>query len=283
MKTTTLSVGAWQVQALRSPLPGAPRLVMNAPWPCTLASFERLWPRLSAHFDLTAVDLPGFGASPLSPETMRPRAMADFWEALLDTVAPEGAHVVAMDVGVPAALAYAARRPSKLLSLTLSDGPGSASPILEPGLQRMVDSSFFRWLYALSPGLFVRLAAKNGYQRSAPESAALDDAVAAHRRPGMLRHTLGYLASYPEELPAIDASLDAVQVPTLLLWGERDVFVLPENAERIAARLPDARVVRLKEAGHFSHDDDVEGYAAALEAFVREREAATTPAGRAGS
>ena len=50
----------------------------------------------------------------------------------------------------------------------------------------------------------------------------------------------------------------------------------PENAERIAARVADARVVRLPEAGHFSHDDDPEGFAQALREFVDEVEGRKT-------
>lgn len=274
METTTISVGPWKVSAARAPRPGAPRLVLTAPWPLTLSSFERIWPLLTPHFDVTAVDLPGFGTSPMAPDRMRPRAMADALEQILAVVAPEGAHLVATDVGVPAGLALAAKRGGQLRSLTLSDGPGTAQPILQPGLRRMVDSGLFRWLYSLSPATFVRLAAKDGYQRMAPPS--LDEAVAAHRRPGMLRQTLRYLASYPEELPAVEAAHGDVDVPTLLLWGERDVFVPPENADLIAANLADARVVRLPEAGHFSHDDDPEGFAEALRDFVKEVEGRTT-------
>ncbi|MGF1467398.1 MAG: alpha/beta fold hydrolase [Sandaracinaceae bacterium] len=268
MKTTTITVGRWQVEAARAPRPGAPKLILTAPWPLTLHTFERIWPRLISRFDVTAVDLPGFGGSAQAPETMTPSAMADFLEALLEEVAPEGAHLVATDVGVPAALVYAARRPAGLRSLTLSDGPGTAAPVLQPGLERMVKSPFVRWLLSLSPRTFVRIAARDGYQHSNIAADALDHAVRSHGREGRLRKTLGFLGSYPEELPALDAKLGSVEVPTLLLWGERDVFVPPENAERIAARLGDVRVVRLPEAGHFSHDDDVEGYADNLLSFV---------------
>lgn len=268
MNSTTISVGPWELNAARAPLSGAPSLVLTSPWPWTLRTFERIWPRLTPHFDVTVVDLPGFGASPLAPELMRPRAMADVIEALLREVAPNGAHLVASDVGVPAALAYAARDGSLLKSLTLSDGPGTANPSLSPELRRAVSSRLVRWLYALTPGLFVRLSAKNGYQRSEPGAAALDEAIAAHSRPAMLRHTLEYLASYPEELPAIEAQLGDIDVPTLLLWGERDLFVPPENAVRIAARIHGASIVRLAAAGHYSHDDDVDGYTGEMLRFI---------------
>lgn len=274
MDTTTITLrhanqAPLKLNAASAPKSGAPKLILTAPWPLTLRSFETLWPLLTANFDVLAVDLPGFGDSPEGLETMSPLAMADVLERLLAQHAPGGAHLIATDVGVPAALAYAARDPKQLLTLTLSDGPGTAAPILQPGLRRMVDSAFFRWLYALSPKAFVQIAAKEGYKRAKPSH--LEEAISAHRRPGMLRNTLRYLAAYPEALPQIDKALSSLEVPTLLLWGDSDVFVPPENAELIAARIDNSRVVRLTGAGHFAHEDDPRGFADAVARFVEKQ------------
>lgn len=46
------------------------------------------------------------------------------------------------------------------------------------------------------------------------------------------------------------SDLAALTMPALLLWGEADVFSPPDQGERLAALLPDARFVRLEACGH---------------------------------
>ena len=45
-------------------------------------------------------------------------------------------------------------------------------------------------------------------------------------------------------------------LPALIVWGERDPWFRPEFAERYAARLPDATVRRIPDAGHWPWRDD---------------------------
>src|SRR5207245_11614192 len=42
----------------------------------------------------------------------------------------------------------------------------------------------------------------------------------------------------------------ALTVPTLFLWGERDAFGRPEEGEAIAARNANLRLIRIPGAGH---------------------------------
>ncbi len=105
----------------------------------------------------------------------------------------------------------------------------------------MVRSRAFRWLFAASPWMFVKTAVRNGYRRRAPAPAQLADYIAACRTPRLLASTLAFLATYPAELPAIDAGLAAMSVPTLLLWGGGDVYVPPSNATRCTRACRTAR------------------------------------------
>jgi epoxide hydrolase 4 len=60
-----------------------------------------------------------------------------------------------------------------------------------------------------------------------------------------------------------------VDLPTLVIWGERDFVLRPELADPPAARVPDARVVRVPEAGHWVQLDDPELVNRELLAFLR--------------
>jgi epoxide hydrolase 4 len=60
----------------------------------------------------------------------------------------------------------------------------------------------------------------------------------------------------------------SVDVPTLVIWGEQDFVLGPELADPPAALVPDARVVRVEDAGHWVHLDAAELVNAELLAFL---------------
>ena len=63
---------------------------------------------------------------------------------------------------------------------------------------------------------------------------------------------------------------DVVTVPTLVLWGERDSFLLPVLAEWQRVHAPGALVRRFPAAGHGVHGDEPEAVNDALIRFLRE-------------
>jgi pimeloyl-ACP methyl ester carboxylesterase len=60
----------------------------------------------------------------------------------------------------------------------------------------------------------------------------------------------------------------ALKVPTVFLWGERDAFMPPDVAEPIAARNPNLRVIRVPDAGHLPWIDDPERVVDEIEHFL---------------
>ncbi len=57
-------------------------------------------------------------------------------------------------------------------------------------------------------------------------------------------------------------------VPTLIVWGDRDAFVSRKDQERLAAVIPDSRLVIYEGAGHAVHWEQPERVAADIVAFV---------------
>jgi pimeloyl-ACP methyl ester carboxylesterase len=68
-------------------------------------------------------------------------------------------------------------------------------------------------------------------------------------------------------------ALRRLNLPVLVMVGDRDVFVPARNSEFIAAQVPQARLVRLAGAAHEFTDDHPEASAAAVDAFLGEIEA----------
>lgn len=72
----------------------------------------------------------------------------------------------------------------------------------------------------------------------------------------------GLLAAIP---PTETGTLAA---PTLIVWGDRDALVPRVDQEKLAAAIPDSRLVIYKNAGHVVHWEQPERVAADIVAFV---------------
>ena len=88
--------------------------------------------------------------------------------------------------------------------------------------------------------------------------------VQAWSQPGALNAALNYYRAgtlfppLPGEppLPALDESALLVRAPTLVLWGERDRYLLPGCAQGLERVVPDVRVQRFANASHWiAHEE----------------------------
>jgi pimeloyl-ACP methyl ester carboxylesterase len=67
-----------------------------------------------------------------------------------------------------------------------------------------------------------------------------------------LRNLACFDESHTDE---IEERLDEIDVPVLILWGERDAWLDPAISDRIAKRIRTAQRVIVPDAGHFSMED----------------------------
>jgi pimeloyl-ACP methyl ester carboxylesterase len=63
--------------------------------------------------------------------------------------------------------------------------------------------------------------------------------------------------------------ISAIANPTLVMWGEEDLLVPVEDAQKFAASIPDARVRVYSGVGHMPMEEAPERSAADLRAFLR--------------
>jgi haloalkane dehalogenase len=201
-----------------------------------------------------APDLPGFGDSPPDPPGTWERhveAVERFRRKLgLDRVA-----LLVHDWGGLIGLRWACEHPEAVAALVLSntgffpDGKwhGMARALRTPEegerlVEAMNPEGFAQMLAAVSRGIDSTVAAE--YWKTFESEAG---------RRGILEL---YRSGDFEKLESYDGQLSRLGVPTLLLWGENDVFAPVAGAHRFKREIPEAKLVVIEGAGHFVYADE---------------------------
>jgi epoxide hydrolase 4 len=261
-----------------------------------LHGFPELWyswraqlPALAERTRAVAVDLRGYNLTEPAPERgaqrypygyALPRLVADA-AALIEALGTERARVVGHDWGGLIAWLLASWRPDLVERLAIVNAPHPGAYLRElrrNGRQRLA-SWYVVWFQV--PWLPERLLGRDGarpvaelLQRTTVRPDAFTPAdLAVYRRafsrPGALRAALGYYRALGRTDPRkLLRSLRPIRAPTLLIWGEQDVALMPELSQELTAWVPDLRVARLPEAGHWVHQEQPEQVNQALIEFL---------------
>jgi pimeloyl-ACP methyl ester carboxylesterase len=198
-----------------------------------------------------ALDLLAHGATEIAPtQDVSSVANADMVAQFLDALGIERVDLVGNDSGGGIALIFSARHPDRLRSLTLTDCDAhdnwppeafkgflamSASGGLPGALETMLSNkAFFRSAEALGPA----------YQDPAQVS---DETIETYLRPHVsspqrTRDLERFLAAFDcAQTLAIESQLRKLQTPTLIVWGDDDVYFPVKWAHWLEQTIPGAR------------------------------------------
>jgi pimeloyl-ACP methyl ester carboxylesterase len=101
----------------------------------------------------------------------------------------------------------------------------------------------------------------------APRYAELD--LAAVEAIARERQAMAHYAWKPYlHNPGLKRWLHRIDVPTLVLWGEKDRFATPAYGHKLAERIPGADFKMIAMAGHYPHIEQSEQVVKAVEAFA---------------
>jgi len=239
---------------------GTPILLMS-PWPESIYSFHSVLPELTTKNPVILIDLPGFGRSQSRPEVMAPEAMGDFIIALFRQLGIARAHVVAPDVGTPAVLFAAAKRPELFESLVVG-GAAMRADLAAGVLKDLIYSP---------PGALANIDGADGvkdYLALAAQltpPAIIEDfrAASSGRR---FEEAAQFVRGYLIDSPKLETKLSSISTPALIMYGKSDPIVPSENGRFLADRLPHNRHLPL-DAGHRVWEEAATEYAKALVAW----------------
>lgn len=207
-------------------------------------------------------DLPGFGRSspPESDMTMETYAQAVLHE--LDARGIEKAWFAGVSMGGYVCLALARVAPQRMRGLILIDTRETADDA--QGKQGRYDSiakvrhgGIAPVVEAMLPKMLTGSASKElvAEVRAIMESSSDKGVIAALRA----------MAERPDSSPL----LPKLTVPVLVIVGEEDVITPPSDAQRMAAAIPNAKLVIVKGAAHLSQMEKPEEFNRAVKGFVR--------------
>jgi pimeloyl-ACP methyl ester carboxylesterase len=210
---------------------------------------------LSQRFAVFAPEHPGFGQSDDPPWLDRVDDLAYFYLDFLKALGLERVHLIGTSLGGWIAAELAVRNTNRLSSLTLVGAVGitaGGEPI--PDIFRMPVEENLRRFYADQE----RAARRVG------DMTKVDMNLVAKNQATVMR--LAYRPRFDN--PDLGKWLHRIDVPTLLLWGDKDGLVPPAFGEAYRALIPDARLVVLAEAGHAPFDEQRGAFLAAFFEFI---------------
>jgi pimeloyl-ACP methyl ester carboxylesterase len=260
-----------------APPPGVPVVVLSGVG-LTAGVAARLLDALSAAhrvISIGAADGDGHG-SPRDDAGMDARVARAI--AALDAGGAEDAHVVGLSFGGMVAQEIAIRHPARVRSLVLGATSAGGELCVPPAPPV---SEFLRRLH--------ELPAEEGLWGSVPYLYA---PRTRQRHAGRIGEDLARRASEPLHPGAFRAQqaaarahdaaarLERITAPTLVIHGEEDRVLPPENGRRLAASIAGARLLTLRHAAHAFPTDQPE-IARELVSFVRaQSRPRPEPAGR---
>jgi pimeloyl-ACP methyl ester carboxylesterase len=225
-------------------------------------------PDFSQHFRTLVYDNRGVGRSDKPPGPYTHVQNADDLAGLLDALGWERTHVLGVSMGGFIAQEFALKYPQRLDKLVLV-ATGFGGPNMVPVPPEAVK--------AMTPD--PNLSPEERMRRGMPIAFGNPSWPVLHS--GEFEQIIGWRLEYPQPAEAavaqimaaatfnVEARLEEIHAPTLVITGTKDRVVSPENSRLLAEALPNARLHLIPEAGHLVFIEAAETFNQTVIAFLR--------------
>jgi 3-oxoadipate enol-lactonase len=227
-------------------------------------------PGLADHFRVLTFDNRGVGRSSSAPGPHLMETLAGDAVAVLDAAGVETAHVFGVSMGGYIAQELALRYPDRLRCLVLGASAcgGEHAVYAEPEVLEAL-----RARQGMEPEVGVRVMVPYIYDRDTPiERIEADLEIRLRTYPP--RETTDAQLEGVSQWESF-GRLGQVRAPTLVLHGENDRLVPPDNGRLLAERIPQAELVLLPHASHLFFTDQPEATVSEVVGFLARAETAS--------
>ena len=281
--------------------PASPAVILLHGFPESHRTWREVAPRLQDCFHLIMPDQRGFAGSdlPQDADAYRTDLLVDEIFALADALGIEEFALVGHDWGGAITWAAALRNDPRLTRLAIVNAPHPVvfqkslienadqraasqyiTAFLAPGFEKTVEvmgfDAFFEKTFARHVDIgLIPEGEKRQYIADWSQSGAFNAMLNWYRGSRVIVPPPGATVPLPEWLLG---AFPKVKVPTLVIWGMKDVALLPLQLEGLDELIEDLTVVRLPDVGHFAPWEAGDEVAAALEPFLAGQAAASAAA-----
>ncbi len=227
----------------------------------------RLTPVVSPHFRTILFDNRGVGRSAVPPGPYSIPDMAADGAAVLDAAGVESAHVFGASMGGMIAQEFALTFPSRVRSLILGcTACGGRESV--PARREVIDALMARAAMTRDEAMRVMVP----YIFDAATARELVEEDLALRLQTTVPND-GYFAQVQaiRSWAGTHSRLSTIALPTLIIHGETDELVPPDNARVLARAIPNAALVMLPHASHIFLTDQFDAASEAILSFLDER------------
>ncbi|MDP8951804.1 MAG: alpha/beta fold hydrolase [Actinomycetota bacterium] len=237
-------------------------------------------PALARTHRVYAPDLPGSGGSARPRgDDYSPASFGRFLAAFLDALGVERAAVVGNSLGGLVGLRLALTDPDRVTALVLIAGAGLGRGV-SPALRSLALPGYGGLAVAWGkrpPGAVQRALGRAALLFGSPRRIPvkwLKEQYKLARLPGFLEGQLATVRAQVGLRGQREILLDrlsSLRVPTLVVWGERDRVLPPDQAREAISRIPDGSLELIPDCGHLPQVERPDHVAQILVRFLSER------------
>jgi abhydrolase domain-containing protein 6 len=216
-----------------------------------------IWEHLSSKHRVVAPDLPGFGKS--TPfKNMNWQTLSEWLKAFLDTLEVKNAVIIGNSFGGTFARAFAGYYPTYVSHLILLDGGG------------YIRLGFLQRIFLASPigKFFIDKQQKAGISKESLEKMMPNIHLLDKQQQDKWLVGSGIIYQIGRDCILGSTPLDVNSLPTLIIWGNKDMHSPLKRAQSLKGELSSAKLVVLNESGHLPQLDQPDDLVKILNEFI---------------
>ena len=221
---------------------------------------------LQKNFQPVSVDLPGFGASPLKKTETSMALAAGALQSLLEELFPgEKAVLCGLSMGGYVLFEFMKRFPEKARALILASTRASAdSPEARANRFKLIEQVKLKGPAAAADAMLPKLLGKTALEKRSDLVEKVRALILKNSAEGIIAALKGMAARADSK-----GVLPGIKCPVLILAGEEDTLIPPDEIKSMKEGMPAARLEMIPQAGHLLNLEQPDAFHKAFVNFLK--------------
>ncbi|MFY9114154.1 MAG: alpha/beta hydrolase [Dethiobacteria bacterium] len=251
---------------------GEPLVLLHG-WSASLHTWDVWTEKLKRDFRVIRLDLPAFGLTgPATDADYSIDYYVDFLDHFLTALDVQESYIAGNSLGGGITWLYAAKYPEKVKKIILLDAAGYRAEM--PSIEKLASPDTVRSVIRyITPRYAIHFLVKQVYGEN---EKVTDETVSRYHRlllrEGNREVMFRVLDKIQDrENEDVKQLLNGIEVPALIIWGEKDAWIPLELAYRFEQDIPNARLITYENAGHIPMEEIPEVTAHDARSFLLEK------------